>query len=447
MISKTSGWTMCWLAVLALGFAWLGAPGAGAWELPRPYRVEVTAGADGSRRSDFPAKATLDFPELLASAGIGGGLNPASLAVVEVDSLGETLDADVPFQFDHEGSGVGELIFLLGGQTGRYDTRRFHVYFDTGGTYTAPTFAARVNMAGKEEHEGQRSFKIETYEDPGMPASATWYYHIEGGGFASLEDRDGNDWLGYHPYGGSDGRYRGIPNLGHPGNIFHPGVPEGSGEGDSDIVSEGPLRVKIASEATDDGGGAWACEWEVYPEFAQLTVLETPRPYWFLYEGTPGGAIDYSDDFFVLSDGRSWEAGSTVWNSGDNDIPDPEWIYFADPDVGDDGRAIYLVHHEDDSYPDAYWPMQGNMTVFGFGRQDLNKYLTGEDHFTVGLVDQISWDDVEQVVAGAYRPLEIDIGSVETVPEPAMLLLLTVGGLSIGAAGLVKRARRRAGDG
>jgi hypothetical protein len=60
-------------------------------------------------------------------------------------------------------------------------------------------------------HEGQLSIVVST-------AIGTWYYHKPGGGFASLDDVDGQDWIGYTPGGGSAGEYRGIPN----GGGFHP---------------------------------------------------------------------------------------------------------------------------------------------------------------------------------------------------------------------------------
>lgn len=39
-------------------------------------------------------------------------------------------------------------------------------------------------------------------------------------------------------------------------------------------------------------------------------------------------------------------------------------------------RGLLLAHHEDDRHVDSYWPMQGNTTVFGFGRKGLGKFMT-----------------------------------------------------------------------
>ena len=400
-----------------------------AAEFPQPYRFEVEASANGYARNNYPATVAVDFSDILQTAGIAGGLNQASLRVVEVGQGGEVLDSHVPFQFDATSPGVGELVYSLSGETSANAKRHFQVYFDTGGQYTAPTFAPRIKLAGSEVHEEQLSYKIETYDNPQESPNATWFYHQEGGGFASLEDKDGDDWIGHHPTGGGKGNFRGLPNLGHPGDIFHPGGTASV----SRIVSEGPLRLRIASETK---GGTWAIVWDMYPEFAQLTVLRTSRPYWFLYEGTPGGTFDPETDIIVRSDGESILAKDRTWNSSDDDIADPEWIYFGDPESGDDGRSLFLVHHEDDEFPDTYRPFGSDMTVFGFGRQDLRKFLRGESHFTVGLVDGIDYAQTKPIIEGAYLPIVQSLGSVEVVPEPTTLSLLAIGLL-------LARARRK----
>jgi hypothetical protein len=56
--------------------------------------------------------------------------------------------------------------------------------------------------------------------------AATYFLEQSGGGLSSLLDRDGRDWLGFHPRPGSraGGEYRGFPNAVHQqaGNYFHP---------------------------------------------------------------------------------------------------------------------------------------------------------------------------------------------------------------------------------
>jgi hypothetical protein len=387
-------WPRCALLPVLAGLAAVAAAAPPGWDLPHAYRVPVSVGAAGHARRDLPVEVGLDFAALLKAANAAGIVRTDSLRVVEVDDQGAPLAAAVPHQFDAAAPGQkGTLVLLLTGETRAGATRRFHVYFDTAAAHESPATPAQVKLTDAVPHQGQDSYQIET------PAG-TWLYHKQGAGFASLFDADGNDWLSYRPTGGSAGNYRGIPNLVHPEGYFHPGGTKCT----SRVAGRGPLCVRIESEAE---GGTWACTWDVYPHFARLTVLKAPKPYWFLYEGTPGGQLDHDDDYAVRSDGRRSKAGET-W---DDDLPAPEWLYFGDRKVR---RALFLVHHADDAHPDAYWPMQGNMTVFGFGRLKTNKFLDRTPtQFTVGLCEEAEFDRVKEVVESVSRPPEVDVGRAE----------------------------------
>ena len=172
------------------------------------------------------------------------------------------------------------------------------------------------------------------------------------------------------------------------------------------MVSVGPLKVKFYSESLDT---QWACAWEFFPSYAKLTVLKKGGPYWFLYEGTPGGVLDAAD-FVVRSPGTS-TAASLSW---EQDLPPTEWVCFGDTNKP---QMLYLVHHQDDSGLDSYWPMENNMTVFGFGRSNLSKYLSQvPGYFTVGFARTNDLGNISQIIDAAYRDLGITIGSLETLP-------------------------------
>ena len=229
--------------------------------------------------------------------------------------------------------------------------------------------APAVRVERVEDWQGQAAWRIET-------TGCAWVYHEHGAGFASLIDRDGKDWLSFRPHGGSDGRYRGIPNLAHPENVFHPGAETCT----SRLTAEGPLRATIESESKD---GAWACRWHVYPDHAELTVLRVGHPYWLLYEGTPWGALDEGRDVSIRSDGLR-RSLSERW---DEVLPEPKWIAFGKESME---RTLWLRSHAPENAPcrDSYWPMEGNMTVFGFGRLGLEKFMTHVPaRFTVGLCE------------------------------------------------------------
>jgi hypothetical protein len=251
-----------------------------------------------------------------------------------------------------------------------------------------------VLYLGIVDDEEQNSFKVATQ-------NATYFYHKLGAGFSSMVDVDGEDWLGYHPGGGSAGEYRGIPNMGHPEGYCHPGKEVS----DSHIVGQGPLRVSILSESND---GKMQCRWDIFPHYARLTVLKMRTPYWFLYEGTPGGnpggMLDEEHGMCVRSTGERTPIGQK-W---EGDIPDPEWLYFG---AGNTSRVIYLVHHEDDDATDSYWPMEGNMTVFGFGRLGLNKYMElVPAHFTIGFAEDNAYEVASKVIDSAFRELDVRLG-------------------------------------
>jgi hypothetical protein len=315
------------------------------------------------------------------------------LHLVETDRDGAVIDASVPYQVSESmGSGdVSLLTFIATGQTGKNQTR----YYRLRQAENKPPVQRLVFRETTVEHEGQESFVIRTQQ-------AIYYYHVQGAGFASLEDRDGHDWLSYNPgvgmesQRGSGGMYRGIPNMGHPEGYCHPGNLQSS----SRIIEDGPVKISILSTSND---GKMECRWDVYPYYARMTVLKMRTPYWFLYEGTPGGMLDMESDFCVRADGTRTLVSEKWEGDIQSTVPGCEWLYF-----GDGERVLYLIHHTDDEAVDSYWPMNEEMTVFGFGRLGINKYMKSvPDQFTVGLFDSPDYNTVKQLVTAIHTPVKI----------------------------------------
>jgi len=364
------------------------------WNSNWNYRISLTVDVGSYERTEKPVEQYLNLTALLRRIGRSGVVIEDSLRVVEVNSDRDVIDDRVPYQYDAMTDTWGSLLFILTGTTSAVTSRYYDVYFDTAGTFTPAAVSSRVQLTDDVMDEGQASYRIATQ-------NVTYFYQKEAGGFSSLLDIDGNDWINFHPWGGSDGIYRGIPNMVHPDNIFHPGHKNCS----SSILHIGPLKVTIR---TVSNNGLWECIWEVYPYYARMTLLKkADKNCWFLYEGTPGGKLDLSTDFSVRSNGirlpveQSWR---------EQDIPAPEWVYFEDSVLD---RYIYLVHEEDDSLSDDFWQMQSNMTVFGFGRtQNVNdKQLSGVPmHFTIGLADDATFSTANKVIEGSYRPVSITVG-------------------------------------
>jgi hypothetical protein len=206
----------------------------------------------------------------------------------------------------------------------------------------------------QEFYQGQDTYRIVT-------PIATYLLHRQSGGLAGLLDAEGNDWISYRPHGGSDGKYRGIPNLKYPDGYFHPGSVNASTE----IITTNAAACRIRV-VTLDG----VCEgvWEFTAHTAQFTLLQGPQSYWMLYEGTPGGRLDELEGSVTRSDGTRTNLGEK-WDA----VLDPGWVYFQTPSSR---SVLFLAQVSPELKCSTYWPMEHHMTVFGFGRQGIEHLLT-----------------------------------------------------------------------
>lgn len=379
-------------------------PGSDSWHYPdRRFRLPITISANGHERQEKPAELALDFTAMLGQLGQTGLFDPDSLRVVEVADRGAAIDKATPFQFDpvagyDAGTNArGTLVFLLKENTGANSTRRYQVYFDTTGNFTPATVAPRLALTDGVQDEGFASIRIASERQ-------ALFYHKPGGGFSSLVDNEGNDWIGWNAAGGAAGDFRGIPNMVSPkdGGYFHPGRTTSR----TDIISHGPLKATFQS--TSDNG-QWITLWEIFPDYARLTVTKvaTGFKYWFLYEGVPGGEIEASDKV-VRSDGKE----NSAFDSWNGDLPGEEWVYITDPSLE---RSIFLVHDQSDFEVDTYRPQQNQMTVLGFGRDEgVGRFLTGVGRrLYFGLADATAFDEMAGIIRAVAAPLAITTG----VPE------------------------------
>lgn len=397
------------------------------WAYPdRDYRLGISVGADGYGRNDKVIETDIDFAAKLTGQGATGAFDESSLRVTEIDAGGNVINSDVPFQFDNgptRNTPQGTLLFLLDGSTGASDTRIFHVYYDTTGTFSTPaSFTDRVQMVDDNlSFRGQSSYAIQTL-DADTTVNTVYFYHKTGGGFASIRDRNNRDWISYKATSGSEsaGEYRGIPNM---GDAFHPGYSNNNTPNmgsDTTLLEDGPLRISYQSVSKN---GSWTVRWDIYPTYARMTVLDVPNEgkYWFLYEGTPGGNLDNTgtdQDVVVRSDGQIHKVSQT-WAQGIQELS-PEWVYFDD--IENDDRIFFVAHSIDDSLPDSYRDQQdvvqtgndkGGMTVFGFGRSPqtgTTKHLSAEGAmFTIGFGEDDTFAAAAALIEGNTRPLLIEV--------------------------------------
>ncbi len=382
---------------------------AGWWDDRWEFRSPINVNVGSQARTDKPVDRQINFTEILGGLGRSGSLILNSIRVIETSEDGLTvIDDDVPFQFDRSSdfnagsNAAGNLVFIMTGTTDANATRHYHVYFDTQGSFAPANVSPHISTTDNVLDENLSTIRVAT------PAG-TYFYHKDGGGFTSLVDSEGNDWVGYNSNSdpGSAGIFRGIPNLPEQ---FHPGNMDVT----TTIVSRGPLKTTIESSADE---GARRIRWEIYPTYARATVLAYNANYWFLYEGTPGGSMD-ANDFVVRSDGtrtditESWEDSDGIGSDNGQ-----EWAYFNDEGLE---RFLFLAHDEADDLEDSYFNLDGNMTVFGFGRHNNpgagpDALLTAAPNsFTIGLRDGGAFDPAAATINAAYRSVDASLAGGQT---------------------------------
>jgi hypothetical protein len=378
---------------------------SGWWDTGWHFRVPVTVGASTYARADKPVEVDLNFTQALAPLGQSFAFPESSIRVIEVDASNNVLDSAVPFQFDKDpawdatANAKGTLIFLMKGATAANATRTYHVYFDNAAK-TPATVTTLVSLTDNVTWEGQSSYQIDTASLSGG-TTTRFYYQKAAGAFASMIDKQSRDWIGFHTSGGYAGDFRGIPNLIYPEGQFHPGNAQSS----SVILSQGPLRLRIQSTTSDN---LWQCIWDVFPDYARMTLVKKAHNYWFLYEGPPGGTMENSD-YGMQSNGTSVNLLSTIWRG---DLPHPDWVYFGDANLS---RVLFLAAHQDNPVDDEMSSGGGLMAVFGFGRRSSSTNLTAAGtQFTIGFAETNVFANAGKVILGAYKDLVVTSGSAQS---------------------------------
>ena len=124
-------------------------------------------------------------------------------------------------------------------------------------------------------HQGAECFKIAT-------ANATFILEKNAGGFSSIIDKDGTDWVQFNQLekasypASAAGDYRGVPNLvfkSDDGGAGHPGFTKCT----SRLINGNTIRTTSQS-------GKWQWTWAFFDTYAQLTIekVDPAHAYWFL---------------------------------------------------------------------------------------------------------------------------------------------------------------------
>ena len=138
--------------------------------------------------------------------------------------------------------------------------------------------------------------------------------------------------------------------------------------------------------------GKWQWDWTFHDTHATLEMVKTDpaQPYWFLYEGTPGGIFDPPNQYFGTNLGGP-RKDQLDYYAGNKAFDNWHWAYFGHQLVD---RVLYIAQQKTDTHSDNFSYL-GNtkdgisspdgMVVFGFGRADGAKpLLTGANTFYLG---------------------------------------------------------------
>jgi len=236
-------------------------------------------------------------------------------------------------------------------------------------------------------YQGRPHFIVHT---PG----AIYYYDKAGGGFSRMIDRTGEDWISFRPEpwgeypASAASAFRGIPNLVHgtaEAGAGHPGHEQCSSE------QTGANKIRTTS-----GSGVWQWEWTFEPGYARLDILRVSpdAPYWFLYEGTPGGVFDPQRQFFGTDKGGPLYVQPDFYKE-DKVFDYWQWAYFGHDDCE---ALLFIAQAEPDTLTDTFSYLghtgagissTDGMTVFGFGRADgARPLLTKINTFYLGFLDR-----------------------------------------------------------
>jgi hypothetical protein len=242
----------------------------------------------------------------------------------------------------------------------------------------------RINISNNVESQGQDIFFIRT-------GSTVYHYQKEAGGFSSIIDRDGIDWVQFeldspsYPASAS-GSYRGIPNLVYGSQDHGTGHP---GFRKCETTLEGQEGIRTVSRS-----GKWEWTWIFRKGYAVMHIEKSDRPYWFLYEGPVAGTFQPHRQYWGTDKGGPWK------NIPDYFLGQPitghfRWFYFGDENIE---RVFFMVQVEPDQIPD-HFAYLGNtssgvispdgMVVAGFGRSDNGKPLLDQPglHFIIGFYE------------------------------------------------------------
>ena len=272
------------------------------------------------------------------------------------------------------------------------------------------TFAGAAVSIETDNYEGRPHYRVQT-------ASVTYWLDRKSGGLSRLVDLDGRDWISFRreplamfPASAAAG-YRGIPNavFGETNADAGAGHP-GFDQCETDLIASNCIR-------TISHSGQWAWTWTFNDAAAWIRFerVSATFPYWFLYEGVPGGrysphSLYWGNDVDGLRNDQPTIQSQAFgrWR----------WAWFGDDDAP---HVLAVGQLQADELDDTFW-MLGNandgaadspdgMCVFGFGRSvGTRALLRGRRGFVVALVEtsrEKSAENVRDSLQDLLSPVQV----------------------------------------
>ena len=255
------------------------------------------------------------------------------------------------------------------------------------------------------KHLDRDHFKVST-------SNMMLLYDVKGGGFSSIIDPNGKDWISFamkpwdeYPASASSS-FRGMPNFVFGSESSGAGHP-GHDQCRSEIISSNSIRTSSVS-------GKWEWQWIFNDDYVIVDILsiDPHQPYWFLYEGTPGGVFDPANQFFGTSKTPKPNRSLNDYFKGDKLFDTFQWAYFGH----DKSEYVLLfLQIDEDNLSDTFSYLgstekgvqsSDGMVVFGFGREDGAKpVLTEKNSFIIKLISIKGIDDIGQHIRSIAQEL------------------------------------------
>jgi hypothetical protein len=159
------------------------------------YDLPVTISAENQDFVNKVVDVELDLEKFEKEINDFRIIDEGSIRVFETNEAGEIIDETVLYQYERDPGNArrGKMVFQVKGMLKMDSKRFFRIMMGAeGGYFINPVFTKVVDLDNHIMHQGQRSYQIKT---PG----GTYMYHRKGAGFASMIDREGNDWISYRP--------------------------------------------------------------------------------------------------------------------------------------------------------------------------------------------------------------------------------------------------------